>query len=78
MDEAVEIIITGTKLQNIQTILSFFISGTNSFFYYIISVLFKKPTSNDNYQVYNNETKNNTSDYLSNIKYNNIYIDENI
>jgi len=78
MDEAVEIIITGTKLQNIQTILSFIISGTNSFFYYIISVLFKKPTLNDNYQVYNNETKNNTSDYLSNIKSNNIYIDENI
>ena len=74
MDEAVEIIITGTKLQNIQTILSFFISGINSFFYYIISVLFKKPTLNDNSQVYNNKTENDTSDHLNN----NIYIDAKI
>ena len=61
MDEAVEIIITGTKLQNIQTILSFIISGTNSFFFYFVPFLFKNPSINNNYVINKNETKLNYS-----------------
>ena len=54
MDEAVEIIITGTKLQNFQTILSIFISGINNYFFYIIPFLFNSPSLNHNYTIINN------------------------
>ena len=56
MDEAVEMITTGTKLQNLQTILSIFISGINSYFFYIIPFLFNSPSLNYDYKI-NNKTK---------------------
>ena len=80
MDEAAEIIITGTKIQNIQSIIIFLISGVNTFFFYIIPLLFKNPELNNSFQVNNNETnKNNTLEYFCETNYNDIYqyIDEN-
>ena len=44
MDEAVEIITSSTKLQYYQTIISFFISGINNFFFYTIPFIFENPT----------------------------------
>ena len=71
MDEAVEMIITNTKLQNIQTILSFFISGTNNFFFYIIPFLFKAPSIlNENItknfcEENNNNNNTDINDYIN-------------
>ena len=74
MDEAVEIIITGTKLQNFQTILSIFISGTNNFFFFVIPFLFKNPSLDNNFQKNNNITNNNfTLEGLCEISYKDIY-----
>ena len=62
MDEAIETVITGTKYQNFQTIISICFSGLNSLFFYLIPFLFKKPTlynyihklnNNLNYEVKN-------------------------
>ena len=79
MDEAVEIIISGTKRQNIQGILNFLISGVNSFFFYIIPLLFKIPELNNTFQIYDSEkNRNYTLEYYCEINYDNIYqyIDE--
>ena len=79
MDEAVEIIISGTKRQNIQGILNFLISGVNSFFFYIIPLLFKTPELNNTFQIYDSETNRNyTLEYYCEINYDDIYqyIDE--
>ena len=71
MDEAVEMIITNTKLQNIQTMLSFFISGTNNFFFYIIPFLFKAPSIlNENItknfcEENNNNNNTDINDYIN-------------
>ena len=74
MDEAIEIIISGTKFQNIQSILTFFISGINSFFFYIIPFLFKIPELNNASQIYNNETNQNyTLEYYCEMNFDNIY-----
>ena len=74
MDEAVEIIISGTKFQNIQSLLTFFISGINSFFFYIIPILFKKPELNNSSQIYNNEAnKNYALEYYCEKNFDDIY-----
>ena len=74
MDEAIEIIISGTKFQNIQSILTFFISGINSFFFYIIPILFKIPELNNTFQIYNNEAnKNYTLEYYCEMNFDDIY-----
>ena len=44
MDEAVEIVITGTNYQNYQTIITIFFSGLNGLFFYLMPFLFKHPT----------------------------------
>ena len=59
MDEAVEIIITGSKLQNTQTILSFFISGINNFFFYLIPYLLQSPSLSNNLHLTNITNNNN-------------------
>ena len=53
MDEAVEIVITGTNYQNYQTIIAIFFSGLNGLFFYLMPTLYKK---NENAQ---NITNNN-------------------
>ena len=47
MDEAVELIITGTKYQNYQSIISIFFSGLNSLFFFLNFFLFKEPMTNN-------------------------------
>ena len=74
MDEAVEIITSGTKLQNIQTILSFFISGINNFFFYTIPFLLENPSI-----FYNNNNKTEEKIIYENICGNNsVEINQNI
>ena len=67
MDEAVETVITGTKYQNIQTIISIIFSGLNSLFFYLIPFLFKQPvlyTINNN-KINQNKSVSNTNSTLS-------------
>ena len=73
MDEAVEIITSGTKLQNIQTILSFFISGINNFFFYTIPFLLENPSI-----FYNNNKTEEKIIYENICGNNNVEINQNI
>ena len=80
MDEAVEIVVTGTNYQNYQTIIAIFFSGLNSFFFYLIPFLFKKPTLyNDIDKDINNPNstinKNYTLDEICSSENINTYID---
>ena len=59
MDEAVEIVITGTNYQNYQTIITIFFSGLNGLFFYLIPFLFKHPTLYKNNPNAQNATNNN-------------------
>lgn len=59
MDEAVEIVITGTNYQNYQTIITIFFSGLNGLFFYLIPFLFKHPTLYKNSPSAQNATNNN-------------------
>ena len=59
MDEAVEIVITGTNYQNYQTIITIFFSGLNDLFFYLIPFLFKHPTLYKNSPSAQNATNNN-------------------
>ena len=59
MDEAVEIVITGTNYQNYQTIITIFFSGLNGLFFYLIPFLFKYPTLYKNSPSAQNATNNN-------------------
>lgn len=60
MDEAVEMIVTGTKYQNYQTIIAIFFSGLNGLFFYLLPFLFKKPVFQNEHKIFNNSTN---SDY---------------
>ena len=80
MDEAVELVMNGSKIQNIQALLSLFISGLNSFFFYIIPFLLNSPILNDKFQINNISHTNNTLEefcYNENSKDINKYIDIN-
>ena len=62
MDEAVEMVVTGTKYQNYQTIICMLFSGINGVFFYMIPFLFKNPALLNNSQV-NNENVTNIHNY---------------
>ena len=74
MDEAVETVITGTKYQNIQTIISICFSGLNSLFFYLIPFLFKNPILLKNINN-NNINKNYTLEEICEFNDTNSYID---
>jgi len=78
MDEAVEMVITGTNYQNYQTIIAILFSGLNSLFFYLIPFLFKKPTLYDHNQKNNNNInyeRNYTLEEICNSDNINSYID---
>ena len=78
MDEAVEMVITGTKYQNYQTIIAILFSGLNSLFFYLIPFLFKKPILYDHNQKNNNNInyeRNYTLEEICNSDNINSYID---
>ena len=63
MDEAVEMVVTGTKYQNYQTIISIFFSGLNGLYFYLIPFLFKKPILSKNPQNINNKMNYTLNNY---------------
>lgn len=63
MDEAVEMVVTGTKYQNYQTLIAILFTGLNSLFFYLIPFLFKKPTLYNNNQNMNNNINNEYTNY---------------
>ena len=63
MDEAVEMVVTGTKYQNYQTIICMLFSGINGVFFYMIPFLFKNPTLHNNSQINNNKNITNIHNY---------------
>ena len=63
MDEAVEMIVTGTKYQNYQTIVCIFFSGINSLFFYLMPFLFKNPILLNDSPMDNNNNITNTKNY---------------
>lgn len=73
MDEMIDLIVSGTKYQNYQTIIGIFFVGMNSLFFYLNPFLFKNPIlSNQNN---NNSSKNITLNELCFINNSMEYID---
>jgi MFS family permease len=70
MDEAVETVITGTKYQNIQTIIAIIFSGLNSLFFYLIPFLFKQPI------LFNNNKSTSIKNNTNSTSINNYTLDE--
>ena len=80
MDEAVEIVVTGTKYQNYQTLITIFFSGLNGLFFYLFPFLFKKPVLNNEEKNFNNSTNynNNTLEEIYQNNYINIDYDNSL